>query len=360
MPIPTRPRHALAALLLGASLALAGCSGTGDSGTKEARADQAAAPEAQRGAQGPASGYGGGAKAAKPGAVRQHVIRTTTLSVEVEDAERALGRAREIAADAGGHVADESTRRHRDGDLTSQVSLRVPQAAYEDVIKELTGTGKLLSRRAEAQDVTEQVVDVESRIATQRASVARVRELMGKAEQLSDIVQLEQELSTRQANLESLLAQQASLKDRTSLATVKLELSEPDSDIARDDDEPGVMDALRGGWEALLTSLTWFVLVLAALAPWLGLLGAGFLVWRRVVAPVRARRRARRPQPQAPAPWPPRTAAPRMGAPVGGGAPVPPQGQAGPAQGQARQAGPAQGKAPEAPQAPSAPEEGRD
>ena len=67
---------------------------------------------------------------------------------------------------------------------------------------------------------------MESRIKTQRASVARIRELMDQATKLSDVVTLEGELSSRQADLESLLAQQTSLKDRTSLATITLSLSE--------------------------------------------------------------------------------------------------------------------------------------
>lgn len=333
MPIPTRSRRACAAVLLGVSLALAGCSGAGGSQAKEAAADRgAAAPEAAAGAQGPDSAYDSGSsragqdgsKAVKPGAVRQHVIRTAELSVEVEEVDGALARARDVAAAAGGHVADESTTRGDGGGLASRISLRVPQAAYEDVLGELAGTGKLLARRVDAKDVTDQVVDVESRVATQRASVARVRELMDRATRLADVVELERELSSRQANLESLLAQQASLKDRTSLATITLELSEPEAAGARDD-EPGVVDALRGGWDALVTSLTWFVVVLAALAPWLALLAVGYAVWRRVLGPWRARRRARRPQAPAagaPAPWPSAAGTPAAGAPVAG-APVP-------------------------------------
>ncbi|NKY16735.1 DUF4349 domain-containing protein, partial [Streptomyces somaliensis] len=301
MPVPALPRHATAAVLLCASLVLTGCSGSSGS-HEEAGADRGAvAPEAARG-PGPAYGPApaptgpGGAGAAEPGAVRQHVVRTTELSVEVADADKALARARAVAAGAGGHVADESTRRHRGGGLTSRVTLRVPQAAYEEAVGELAGAGRLLSRRARAQDVTDRVVDVESRIATQRASVARVRELMDRAVRLSDVVELERELGSRQADLESLLAQQKSLKDRTSLATITLELSEPEVREAREGDAPGVVDALRGGWEALLTSLTWFVVVLAALAPWLALSAVGYAVWRRVAGPWRARRRARGPR----------------------------------------------------------------
>ena len=75
--------------------------------------------------------------------------------------------------------------------MTSRVVLRVPQEKYDAVLAELAGAGKLLSRKADAEDVTDQVVDVESRIATQRASVNRVRALMDRAVKLSDVVTLE-------------------------------------------------------------------------------------------------------------------------------------------------------------------------
>ncbi len=81
---------------------------------------------------------------------------------------------------------------------------------------------------------------MESRIATQRASVERVRKLMEEARQLSDVVTLEGELSRRQAELESLLARQAALKDSTSLATITLELSEKGAPRHADEDgKPG-------------------------------------------------------------------------------------------------------------------------
>ncbi|WP_236245779.1 DUF4349 domain-containing protein [Streptomyces sp. CC210A] len=227
---------------------------------------------------------------------RQHVIRTAEMHIEVEDVEKALARARTVAVDAGGHVADESTERHARGDgrggISSRVTLRVPQRAYDAVMKELSGAGKLLSRTAGAKDVTDQVVDVESRIATQRASVERVRKLMDEATQLSDVVTLEGELSRRQAELESLLARQAALKDSTSLATITLELSERGAARHEDgDDKPGFLDALRGGWGALVASAAWVLIVLAALAPWLAVAAVAYALWRLLVRPWRARRR---------------------------------------------------------------------
>lgn len=289
-------RHAVAAVLLTAALALAGC-GSADEGAGDAKEATAGREERGAAADGPANGSAASA-APEPGkpqqrnpAPRQHVIRTAELSVQVADAAKALGTARTAAAAAGGHVAEETTERVDDDHVTSRIVLRVPQAAYDAVLGRLAGTGKLLSRTAESKDVTDQVVDVESRIATQRASVARVRALMDRATELADVVTLEGELSRRQADLESLLAQQAALKDRTTLATITLELTETeDGEEREDDDGPGFLDALSGGWNALVTAATWVGIALAAVAPWLAVLLVGYAGWRWLVRPRLPRR----------------------------------------------------------------------
>ncbi|MEE1756527.1 DUF4349 domain-containing protein [Streptomyces sp. SP18CS02] len=304
-----RAPHAVAAVLLTASLALAGC-GAGDDGARatkgvpDAAERGGSAAETVTGGAGPgyaADGQAGGAKpgAAAPGragqrtaAPQQHVVRTAELSVEVADATRALAEARTAAEAAGGHAANETTERVDDSHVTSQIVLRVPQSSYDAVLKELAGAGKLLSRKAEAKDVTEEVVDVESRIATQRASVDRVRKLMERATGLSDVVALEGQLSSRQADLESLLAQQASLKDRTTMATITLRLSEPEEHREEREEDPGVLDALGGGWDSLVTAARWTVIVLAAVAPWAAVLLLAWAAWRWLVRPRLPRRPA--------------------------------------------------------------------
>lgn len=294
-----RARLRFAAVVLMASLALAGCGSGASNGSsadsKEAAAGEAAAGEAAAGgaAKGPAPDSAhagaqppGGKGQQQPTVPQTHIIRTAELHVEVKDATAALASVRTAVEGAGGHVADESTERVDDTQVTSRVVLRVPQDRYATLLTDLAGTGKLLSRKADAKDVTGQVVDVESRIATQRASVARVRALMDRAEQLSDVVTLEGELSRRQAELESLLAQQASLKDRTTMATITLELSEPEKkERSKTEDDPGFLDALSGGWNALVTTLRWIVVVLGAAAPFLLAFAVAYAVWRFLVRP---------------------------------------------------------------------------
>ncbi|MCX4844464.1 DUF4349 domain-containing protein [Streptomyces sp. NBC_00893] len=308
-----RPRLVLAAGLVAGLLALSGC-GASDSASDASSGDGKKAIGApERGAVDAAAGRteqgtdGSASQRKKSDALPSgtHVVRTASLSVEVRNVPKAAAAARSAAEGSGGLVADEKTERVDDTHDMSRLVLRVPQGEYEAVLKRLAGTGKLLSRTSSAKDVTDEVVDVESRIATRRASVARVRKLMDRAQELSDVVTLEGELSSRQASLESLLAQQASLKDRTTLATVTLELTEPETAAKDGDDDPGFLDALRGGWHAFVTVLLWLAMAVGAAAPFLAAAAVLLLLCRPVRRRLPGRRASRTPRPGGSSPAPP-------------------------------------------------------
>lgn len=318
-----RSAAALAGLSLAGALALTGCgadgpSASGDKAAAGPRENAAVAPakpgegQAGAGAAAPPAADGKGTQA--PAAVRPHVIRTGTLGIETAEPQKTLAAARTAAEGAGGYVGNESTERGRDGRMTSTLTLRVPGERFDAVIGALEGSGELLRRKVEAQDVTEKVADVDSRVKSQQASVARVREMMEKASGLSDVVMLESELSRRQSDLESLLAQQNALKDQTALGTITLSVSEPEAAPVpekKKDESPSFGDALRGGWSVFTTLVRYLALAFAVVLPFAltaALAVLGFRGYRRLrparpktgLKPVPAPRQA--PAPAAPAP----------------------------------------------------------
>ncbi|WCE00182.1 DUF4349 domain-containing protein [Streptomyces sp. HUAS 31] len=318
--LSARPVQALAGLLLAGALALTGCSAANDSGGdskaaagEAARADSDGGANSDGGAKEGAPGTGSDAgRATTPAKVTaSRIIRTASLTVQVKEVPKALDEARTTAENAGGYVGNETTTRDEEGHEHTRVVLRVPVDEYAEVLADLEGAGKLIERSAKAQDVTDQVVDVESRIKSQQASVARIRELMDQATKLSDVVTLEGELSRRQADLESLLAQQASLKDRTSLATISLTLSETPVKKASKDDDPGFLDALAGGWNAFVTMLRWIAVAFGALLPFAAVAVLILLLWLKVLRPRLPRRPATVPASPVPGPLPAARPAPR-------------------------------------------------
>ena len=77
--------------------------------------------------------------------------------------------------------------------------------------------------------MTGQVVDVNSRVDSMTASVARVRALLAQATSIADVISIESELSVREANLESLQQQQAALGGQVALSTISLSITAPPS-----------------------------------------------------------------------------------------------------------------------------------
>ncbi|MFC9815566.1 DUF4349 domain-containing protein [Streptomyces virginiae] len=335
-----RSAAVLAALSLTGVLALTGCGadGQGSASDKAAVAPPAADGKAREGAAGaaaapaPAGSAGSAGSAAKndgaPVTVRPNVIRTATLGIETADVQKTLAAARTAADGAGGYVGNESTKRGEDGRMTSTVTLRVPGERYDAVLGAMEGSGRLLHRKVDAQDVTEKVADIGSRVSTQQASVARVREMMGKASALSEVVMLESELSRRQSDLESLLAQQTALKDQTSMGTITLEVSEPaPAAEEKKEKEPTFLGALSGGWDVFTRILRYLMVALGALLPFLltaavvALLVRAYRRWRPArpktgLTPKRVPVPAARPAPPAPAAGPAPASTPDTGADV--------------------------------------------
>ncbi|SEG08879.1 protein of unknown function [Actinacidiphila yanglinensis] len=286
---------ACCALVLAAAVAVAGCSASGGDASSAQRDDAAGAKQADSapydaatptpsGATGSGTTRSGTAPAATPAT---YVVRTATLSVRTPHVQDQLARARQDADRAGGYAGDETTTVDAHGRAASTIQLRVPPSRYDAVLAELGSLGKLLERKVNVQDVTGQVVDVKSRITSQQASVARVRALMDKATDLTDVVSLEGELSTRESALESLEAQQKSLTSRTDLATITLKLSEPPvkAAVARPAGHRGfwstVGHAFAVGWHGFTVAVRGLLVALAVALPFLAVVAlVGYLAYR--------------------------------------------------------------------------------
>ncbi|GGK30920.1 lipoprotein [Pilimelia terevasa] len=202
------------------------------------------------------------------------VVRTGTLAVRVDragDVETAAARAVALTQAAGGYVGED--RRDRGtGAAQATLTVRVPAAGFEALLGQLAGVGREESRQIGTQDVTEEVVDVDARLASQQASVNRTRAMLAQARTVAELVSLEGELARREAELASLQARKRSLADRTALSTVTLEIRGPGVAAAAPR-EPGFGSGLAAGWRALVSSLRVLAAVLGLLAPWVLLLG---------------------------------------------------------------------------------------
>jgi hypothetical protein len=169
-----------------------------------------------------------------PADVGREISYTADIHVEVPDVAEAGRAALDLVQANGGFLFDrrESTR----DTPTVVMTFRVGPDAFQGVVDALSEIGTVISSQVSAQDVTERVVDLESRITTAEASVDRLRAFLSQATDLSEVAALEGELLQRETNLELLRGQLRGLRDRIDLSTITLQLTQelpgPEVDLA--------------------------------------------------------------------------------------------------------------------------------
>ena len=212
------------------------------------------------------------------------IIATAELVVEVADARSAAKKAGEVAAAAGGFLSQQDAQ---PGEGVVRMTLRVPTEEFEATMARFEGLGDVQSQRIDTQDVTDQVVDLEGRIASARVSVERVRQLLERSGDVTQLATVEGELARREADLESLLGRQRVLDDQVALATIGLELRGPHAESTGDEPLPGFFGGVRRGWDGFVIAASVAVTGLGYALPFLGV---ALLV---VLVALRLRRRLR-------------------------------------------------------------------
>ena len=221
------------------------------------------------------------------------VITTGYLYVTVDAPLESAAEAVSITEAAGGRVDGRQEFAPQGGDAGgAQLTLRIPAERLTATLDRLKELGEVEELQLSASDVTREVQDIDARVTALRSSITRLLALQDAAATVEDLIALETAISDRQAELESLEAQQRFLADQVGLSTITLVLGS--RDVAPVTEPDTFLTGLITGWEALVAFGSGLLVLLGVLLPWLVLLGLLGLVVLLIV-----RRARRRPAPVA-------------------------------------------------------------
>ena len=218
------------------------------------------------------------------------IIRTGTMALEVSDIAKALRVARDAIVGLGGYVGASSTSSQGDKP-SAEITYRIPAAKWEPALDALHGlnglTTKVVTEHTEAVEVTGQVVDLEARIANLRACETALQGIAEKATKISDVLEVQAQLTATRGQIEELTAQLKDLNDRAGYATLTVQYNVPvvAVQVAAKGWEPAtVVDEAAATMVAVLQNLAtagiWFAIVwlpillvlgvLSLIAVWIG------------------------------------------------------------------------------------------
>jgi hypothetical protein len=221
----------------------------------------------------------------------RQVIRRGDLTVRVAKAAEAEAKARALVEEMGGFVESSTSE-----NLTGQrpvvfMQLRVPANRFDEAIDRLAKLGTPLRRNVQGEDVTMQLVDLEARLKNLRAQEEALRAILAKATKVTDVLEVNRQLSEVRGEIERMDAERVQIKELVALSTIAVTFDESAVGLAGSGD-PGWF---QEGWASATTALSAFLRQLALVGVWLAVfspLWLPFVLWITWLF-VRSVRRAR-------------------------------------------------------------------
>lgn len=163
-------------------------------------------------------------------AIDRKIVKNAEVSVLVADSDSAIDRLTQVVSDVGGYIVSSRVwyQTHVDGEnyKYATVTLGVPVDQFEVAMRRVRGLGlRVLDENASGEDVTDQFVDLQSRLSNLEATQARIQSFLEDAKTVDEALRINQELAQIEAQIEEVKGRMNYLSDRSSFSTITVTIS---------------------------------------------------------------------------------------------------------------------------------------
>ena len=164
----------------------------------------------------------------------QQLIYTGAIVLAIYDVEAIQREALSLVEELGGYVSERSSR---------QMTIRVPAAKFRDTLDELSALGDVLDKSWKAEDVTEEMRDLDIRLRNSLELRNRLEALLEEAESIQEALEIESELERITLEIERIRGTLQNMEDRIAYSTIELSF-----DAIESEDVPGDEFLLPFSW----------------------------------------------------------------------------------------------------------------
>lgn len=235
-----------------------------------------ASPTVAAPAQSPAAG-------AAPAIRNRKIIYTGDLTLQVEALEPAVAEAQQVARQFGGYLSSLNESGGA-GRRYAELTFRLPAERFHDAMAALAKLGEVRGRTVGADDVTEQWVDLDARVRNLKRSEERLLKLLEQAGNISQLLEVERELTRVRGEIEAIEGQLRHLNDRIALSTLTVRLNLPPEIAATVDSGSWFRNTVSRATATFVgigKALVKLLVYVAINAPYLALAAAAIWAWRK-------------------------------------------------------------------------------
>ena len=166
-------------------------------------------------------------------AMNRKIIRNADLALEVAAPLEAQQKVSSIAEALGGFVVNSESKLRPSSDGAKQdveVTLvaRVPSLQFKTAVEQIIGlSNRVIQNKATGEDVTEEFIDLEARVKTQKALEEQFLEIMKRAGKIQDALEVQTQIAEVRTEIEKLEGRKRFLENRATLSTITVTLQPP-------------------------------------------------------------------------------------------------------------------------------------
>lgn len=231
-------------------------------------------------------------------AVERLIIRNAWLDLVVPDTEDALSEIEDVTSEMGGFVVESNVYQYGESKRAS-VQIRIPAEKLDEALEHFRGLAtEVRSENVSSDDVTDDYVDLQSRLRSKEATEAKLLEFLEEAEDTEAALEVYAHLERIQTDIEVIKGRMQYLEQSAAMSSVSIELT-PD-ELAQPIEIGGwhPEGTLRDSVEALIRVLQFLVdalivivvvvlpVMIVIFGPFVGL----FFIIRAIVRKRRARK----------------------------------------------------------------------
>ena len=202
------------------------------------------------------------------GEAEARIIQTGYVSIQVNDVYASVDELVTIAQANDGFAQSTNAGENPNGSRYGHVTIRVPSANYQATLNQIREAGvRVLDESSDAQDVTEQYTDLETRLTVAREEEQAYLALLDRANTVSELLEVQRELSNVRVRIESLEGQLQYLENRTSYSTITVSLQEtagvdvPTKPFQPDQTIKNALQSVVVAFQFLAEAIIWIVIL---------------------------------------------------------------------------------------------------
>lgn len=167
--------------------------------------------------------FTGGAESQAPSVAIEHkLIKNGSIEFEVSDVEATKKSVIQLTADFGGYISSENQNNYATAPRYEQ-TVRIPADKLDEFISKIEALARNVdAKNISTQDVTEEFIDVETRLKTKKELESRYLELLKQAKTVKDLIEVETQLANVRGEIESMEGRLKYLTNQVSFSTLNV------------------------------------------------------------------------------------------------------------------------------------------